>query len=129
MITKEIAMSLTHRDILLHVTRKGSDRQPVRARVNGRCQTWTTRPEDFRVPMKYGLTGTFQLTPHNAADWETPAQRTARECAANEPASSSMDYGGGPFNGLAAGFVEPSDDEMEEYEEKKRRKIQERNEY
>lgn len=31
-------------------------------RRNGRTQTWKTRPNDFRTPMKYGLRGTTAFT-------------------------------------------------------------------
>ena len=32
-----------------------------RAKVNGLPQTWKTRPNDVRVPMKHGLKHTFQM--------------------------------------------------------------------
>lgn len=35
--------------------RGGVTESVVRVRVSGRCQTWKTRPEDFRLPVKYGL--------------------------------------------------------------------------
>lgn len=34
-------------------------------RMNGRMQTWSTRPADFRQPVKYGLRGYGNITPHN----------------------------------------------------------------
>jgi hypothetical protein len=37
------------------------DKRPLRARVNGVPQTWKTRPNEVRVPMKYGPRTTFQL--------------------------------------------------------------------
>lgn len=37
-----------------------------RWRRNGRTQVWKTRPNDFRVPIKYGLRSYDQLTPVNA---------------------------------------------------------------
>lgn len=52
-----------------HVSLKGSDKQPIRCRANGKCQTWVTRPEDFKLPVKHGLRNTFYITPANAADW------------------------------------------------------------
>jgi hypothetical protein len=33
-----------------------------RWRRNGRTQTWKTRPDEFRVPVKYGLYGYGQIT-------------------------------------------------------------------
>lgn len=68
MITKEQAVSAA---ILHHVSLKGSDKQPVRCRVNGACKTWKTRPDDWRLPVKHGLRNCFYISPHyNASDWE-----------------------------------------------------------
>lgn len=39
-------------------------------RVNGKCQTWKTRPEAFSLPLKYGFKGPYTyLTQDNAADF------------------------------------------------------------
>lgn len=72
MITKQIATSLTYRDTLHHKRMKNADGTPLRARVNGKCQTWKTRPEEFKLPMKHGLKECFYITPFNADDWEKP---------------------------------------------------------
>lgn len=40
-------------------------------RRNGATQTWVTRPDDFRVPVKYGLRGYSQLTPADAESFHT----------------------------------------------------------
>lgn len=69
MITKAIAQTLTHRTILHHVSLKNSDGTPVRCRVNGKCQTWKTRPDDFRLPVKYGLKDCFDITHFNGGEW------------------------------------------------------------
>ena len=69
MITKEIALSLEYRATLHHVREKNSDGSPVRCRVNGKCKTWVTRPNDFQLPVKHGLRDCFYLTPRNAAEW------------------------------------------------------------
>ena len=69
MITKEIALSLEYRATLHHVREKNSDGSPVRCRVNGKCKTWKTRPNDFQLPVKHGLKHCFYITPRNAADW------------------------------------------------------------
>lgn len=71
MITTAIASSLRHGATLHHVTRKDSTgKQPMRIRVSGKCQTWKTRPDDFKLPVKYGLYENGYITPSNAADWE-----------------------------------------------------------
>ena len=36
-----------------------------RWRRNGRTQTWKTRPEDFRIPIKYGMRSYDEIAPHN----------------------------------------------------------------
>lgn len=70
MITKAIALSLRHGQTLHHKTLKNSDKTPVRCRINGKCQTWKTRPEEFKLPVKYGLRDCFYIDSSNAADWE-----------------------------------------------------------
>ena len=65
MITREIAMNLSHGQILHHVKLKNADGTPLRARVNGVCKIWKTRPRDFRLPMKHGLRECFYIT----QDW------------------------------------------------------------
>ena len=72
MITKEQATSATYRQEFHHTTRKGSDKQPTRCRVNGRCKTWVTRPNEFRLPVKHGLYQCFYITESNAHEWEVP---------------------------------------------------------
>ena len=66
MITKEQALTARHFE---HVTLKGSDGQPVRCRAMGKCQTWKTRPNEFKLPVKYGLYQSFYITQDNAGEW------------------------------------------------------------
>lgn len=47
----------------------------VLARVSGKCQTWKTRPDDFRLPVKHGLYESSAITPENAGEWHL-----AEEC-------------------------------------------------
>jgi len=69
-ITKQIALSLHSGQILHHKSLKNSDKTPLRARVNGKVQTWKTRPEEFKLPLKHGLKDCFYITEFNAAEWE-----------------------------------------------------------
>lgn len=70
MITKEYAMQLVPGNTLCHVTQQYKGGMgAIRCRVNGKCKTWKTRPNDFRLPVKYGLRECFYITPDNAADW------------------------------------------------------------
>lgn len=66
MITKNQAMTKRY---FSHVTLKDSRGNPVRCRASGKCQTWKTRPNDFKLPVKYGLYQCFYITPENAAEW------------------------------------------------------------
>jgi hypothetical protein len=69
MLTKQKAIALHHGAILHHATIKNADGTPARCRVNGQCQTWKTRPDDFRLPVKHGLKTCFYITQANAGDW------------------------------------------------------------
>lgn len=74
MITKEIALTLRHGQILHHKTLKNADKMPMRVRVTGKVKTWKTRPDHFRIPVKYGLKtcwyveNTYEL--NNSGEWE-----------------------------------------------------------
>lgn len=63
-----LAQALTAKNFE-HTNLKGSDKQPIRCRANGKCQTWVTRPEAFKLPVKHGLRYTFYITNENCADW------------------------------------------------------------
>lgn len=66
MVTREDALKSVRFE---HIIAKNSDGTPVRCRANGACKTWKTRPNDFRLPVKYGLKTSFYLTPSNADQW------------------------------------------------------------
>ncbi len=68
MITKRDAETARH---FFHLTARNADGTAVRCRANGRCKTWKTRPDDYRLPVKYGLRSCFYLTPSNADEWST----------------------------------------------------------
>jgi hypothetical protein len=69
MITKEQAMALGYRDTIYHLQLKTADKSPMRARVNGKCQTWKGRPDEFKLPMKHGFYDCFYLTHENNRNW------------------------------------------------------------
>ena len=71
MVTKEIAMGLFKGKKLYHATRRNADGTATRAKVNGQCKTWKTRPDEFRLPVKHGLYDCFYITESNAAEWLT----------------------------------------------------------
>ena len=41
----------------------------VQVRASGGCKTWKTRPEEFRLPVKYGLYESGAVTQENAQDF------------------------------------------------------------
>lgn len=79
MITRQDVDTLKLGQTLYH-TSKNADKSQLRARVNGKPQTWKTRPEEFRVPMKHGLRNTFQLVPRNAHEWFLTEQEALQHC-------------------------------------------------
>lgn len=66
MVTKEQAMTVNN---FTHATVKDSKGQPVKVRRNGKTQTWKTRPEEFRVPVKHGLNTFLYITQDNAHEF------------------------------------------------------------
>ena len=50
----------------------------VRVRPSGRCQLWKTRPTEFRLPVKYGLYESGEITQNNQASFHL-----ASDCHAN----------------------------------------------
>jgi hypothetical protein len=56
-------------------------------RANGRCQTWRTRPDDFKLPVKYGFKGPYTyITNGNAEQFHV-----ASECPLATTASAVVD--------------------------------------
>jgi hypothetical protein len=55
-------------------------------RRNGETQTWVRRPDDFRVPIKYGLKSYSQIYASDA-----PQFHTAADCPLNDPAYVTKD--------------------------------------
>jgi hypothetical protein len=76
MITKEQAMAFDHRKELWHVSEKNADGTPVRCRVNGKCKTWKTRPNEFRLPVKHGLRNCFYIDERSAWVWYDPKEQS-----------------------------------------------------
>jgi len=74
-VTKEVCMAAHYRQEFYHRKKKDSRGSPLRIRVNGKCKTWATRPDEFSLPVKFGLYQTFYLTDRNAEDWTTICPR------------------------------------------------------
>lgn len=75
MITREIAATLKHGQILHHkIERQGRNGcEPLRVRVSGQVKTWVKRPDDFRIPVKHGMYTNSEITQNNASEWEVAA--------------------------------------------------------
>ena len=73
MITKEQALTENHFE---HVSLKNADGSPLRVRRNGKTKTWVTRPNDFRIPVKYGLKQCLYITRENARLFDVPKKET-----------------------------------------------------
>lgn len=67
MITYQQALTA---DQFHHVRLRNADGTPLRARRNGRTQTWKTRPGKFRVPCKIEFYDCHDITHEAVADWE-----------------------------------------------------------
>jgi len=59
MITKEQALKLTYRQIILDTDNK-------RWYVTGKCKIWKRSPDKFEVPIKHGLYNYYCLNNNNA---------------------------------------------------------------
>jgi len=68
-MTRQEALSLAKDQIIYHVTARNRDGTALRARVNGKCKTWKTRPDEFQLPVTHGLWNHFYIIEVNAAEW------------------------------------------------------------
>lgn len=75
-MTKQDLQDLHIGQILHHTRATNADGSPLRCRINGRLKLWKTRPDDFRLPVKYGLKQCFYITPDNIDEWQIPAEDT-----------------------------------------------------
>lgn len=77
MVTKEQALSADvfhYGECSRSTGPRGGERVHVEQwRRNGSTQTWKTRPDEFRVPIKYGMRSYSQLTDYNASEFHAEA--------------------------------------------------------
>lgn len=59
-----------------HVTSRNRQGEAHRVRPSGKLQTWKTRPDDFRLPVKFGMYQSLDINPQNFREWlvEDPTQ-------------------------------------------------------
>lgn len=46
-------------------------KRPIEVRRMGRTKRWKTRPNDFRIPVKFGMYDSFYIDNSNAHEWST----------------------------------------------------------
>jgi len=68
-LTIEQAKALRHGQTLHHWKQKNADGTPLRVRVNGKVQTWKTRPNECRIPVKHGLYSYGAITHRELEYW------------------------------------------------------------
>lgn len=76
MITKEMAENSMYRQEFWAKDHKG---KVIRARVNGKCRVWKTKPGKFRLPMKFGLKDCFYIDEYNAGQWFGSKEEVSEE--------------------------------------------------
>lgn len=79
MITKEIALSLSHGQTLYHLTHKNADGSALRVRVSGKVKTWKRRPDDFEFPVKYGFYQSLRISNKGVNRFVDAAQYSTEE--------------------------------------------------
>jgi hypothetical protein len=65
MVTKQDCLTGRYFRYLQGTYSRSKELKQVRA--SGKCQTWKTRPDDFKLPVKYGMYESLYITPANAA--------------------------------------------------------------
>ncbi len=66
MITKDQALTVNN---FTHANLKDSKGQPCKVRRSGKTQVWKTRPNEFKIPVKYGLYESLYITQDNAHEF------------------------------------------------------------
>ena len=51
------------------LTNKNKAKTPLQVRRTGKTQTWKTRPNEFKIPVKYGLYESTYITHLNCNEW------------------------------------------------------------
>lgn len=73
MVTKEQALTENRFKFKISNPRHKSYGEYRSCRRNGKTKTWKTRPDEFKVPVKYGLYEYFYITHENAGEFEVEA--------------------------------------------------------
>lgn len=73
----------------------GVKQQTIEVRRNGGVQTWKTRPDEFRMPVKYGIRARdqFSVTHNDAWQYHTPDKCPLLQPDSNIPPQSPLRRG------------------------------------
>ena len=71
MVTKQDCVNAHYGDLFHGLSANG--KKLITVRVTGACKTWKTRPDEFRLPVKYGLRDSGYIDHDNAARWSKGA--------------------------------------------------------
>lgn len=69
MVTKDEAMVASNFTFKIANPKHKSFGELRNCRRSGKTQVWKTRPNDFKVPVKYGLYESFYITQDNASEF------------------------------------------------------------
>lgn len=96
MVTKEQAITARHfhyigkHDCSKTVgPRGGITTRITEVRASGKCQTWKRDPLRFRLPIKYGLYESWEITQDNAADFHIESECPLDQ--QNQPSQEALD--------------------------------------
>lgn len=70
-VTKSVCEQAHHGQEFYSRSEFNRDGYPKRVRVSGKCKTWRTRPNEYRLPVKFGLYQSLYITHANAGDWSS----------------------------------------------------------
>lgn len=70
-VTKDVCVNARYGQEFWLRNERSADGVARRVRVSGKCQTWKTRPDEFKLPVKYGLYQSFYITNANAGEFST----------------------------------------------------------
>jgi hypothetical protein len=80
-MTIDEAKALSYGQWLHHKTQTQGGNVPLRIRVNGRPQVWKTRPDEVRVPVRWGMRSRDQFSLY---EYDLPNWHLGETCAACE---------------------------------------------
>ena len=76
MVTRDQAIAASNEwgRVVFHYAPACTAKRIERWRVNGAIKLWKTRPEEFRLPIKYGLRSYSYLTDSNAHEFHLASE-------------------------------------------------------